>query len=154
MPRRPDVQYIQYGINGSLACQPEPVRKPRTKLPPKPAKRKRRNIYIDPLAIGGIALATVMLALMLVGVARLRQAEERTERLRAQVETLREENVTLRASFVEQVDRELIREQAESLGLVPVDQVEHITVKAPRAEQQEESGGWDRFYSFLAGLFA
>ena len=154
MARRPDVQYIQYCTDGSLALQPEPVKTAAPKPVRKPAKRKRKNLYVDPLAICGITLAVVMLVLMLVGMGQLRAAEARTELLRDQLADLRQENGRLQADFEEKVDLDKIRWQAEALGLVPVDQVEHITVKAPVYQEQTEPEGWEKFYSFLVGLFA
>jgi len=154
MARHPDIQYIQYCTNGSLALQPEPRKTAAPKPVRKPARRKRKNIYVDPLAICGITLAVIMLVLMLVGMGQLRTAEARTEQLRGQLTELRAENQRLQADFEEKVDLDKIRWQAEALGLVPVDQVEHITVKAPVFEEQTEPEGWEKFYSFLAGLFA
>ena len=154
MRQQSDVRYIQYGINGNLACQPVYEKQAPPKKKPKQAKRKVKRLYVDPLALGGIAVAAVMLILMFVGMSQLRTAEMQTERLRAQVDTLQQEHENLLNRFDESVNLDLIREQAESLGLVPVDQVTHITVKAPVYGEPEEPEDWERFNRFLVGLFA
>ena len=153
MPRRPDVQYVQFYTGGNLAYKPE-IPKPVLSQPVrKTVKRKRKNLYIDPLAIGGILVATVMLILMLVGVGQLRNARVQTERMRVQVSELRKANVELQADFDREVDLDEIQWKAEALGLVPVEQVTHITVKAPE-QPEETTAGWERIYTFLVGLFA
>ena len=154
MPRRPDIQYVQFYTGGNLAYKPE-ISKPVLPQPVrKTVKRKRKNLYIDPLAIGGILVAVVMLVLMLVGVGQLRNAQAQTEQMRMQVSELQKEHEKLQADFDREVDLDEIRWQAEALGLVPVEQVTHITVKAPEYPEEEASDGWERFYIFLAGLFA
>ena len=154
MARYPDIRYIQFDICGNPACKPEL----RNNKNPRPAHQavtgKRRNIYIDPLAIGGIAVAIVMLVLMLVGFAQLGEAGQQAEQLAHQVEQLRQKNEELLQERAENVDLEELRWQAEALGLVPLEQVEHITVKAPIEEAEKSVEGWGQFYSFLAGLFA
>jgi len=144
MTRRSEVRYVQFYAEDRPASAP--VRKS--------AKRKRRIIYIDPLAIGGIAVALVMLALIFVGVTQLRQAQAQTEKMKFQVNALKAERTALEADFAAEVDLETVRWQAEALGMIPIEEAQHITVKAPELPQQEEPDGWERFYIFLTGLFA
>ena len=72
----------------------------------------------------------------------------------AYVETLREENVQLQQNYTESYDIEQIERTALALGLVPKEQVRHITVTLPQIEEKKEPTSWERFTTFLAGLFA
>ena len=111
-------------------------------------------MHIDPVAIGGILLSAVMLVLMVVGIVQLRNARAQLQTMEAYVQTLQEENVSLQATFDQGYDLDQIERTALALGLVPKEQVEHVTIRVPEAVIEETPGAWERFYIFLTGLFA
>lgn len=154
MARRPDVRYIHYYTDGSAAYQLEPVKTPKTRQVPRTVKKKKITLYVDPLAIAGIVVAVIMLVLMLIGVVQLRTARQQTAAMAEYVEDLNEQNQSLQAVYDAGYELEDIKWMADALGMVPVEQVEHITVQAPAEEIQPEPGIWERFCTYLTSLFA
>jgi hypothetical protein len=50
---------------------------------------------------------------------------------------------------------EHVMQTARALGLVPVEQVKHITIRFPEEVQpQQQLSFWEQVYTFLTGLFA
>lgn len=154
MARKPDVQYIRFYTDGSAAHKVAPVAPLKTIKLPKVKKQKKLLVYIDPVAIAGIAMAVIMLTLMAVGVMQLKTARQEMQTMAAYVSTLQEENASLQATFSEGYDLDQIEKTALALGLVPKDQVTHVTVSVPELIVEEEPDAWERFYIFLTGLFA
>lgn len=148
------VQYVQYYTDGSAARKMAPRTRYKTGKLPRVRRQKRLMLYVDPVAIAGIAVALVMLVLMIVGVAQLRSAQEQTAAMAKYVETLEQENQLLQNTYTSGYDLEEIERMALALGMVPEDQVQHITLQVPAVQLQEEPNGFSRFWSFLTGLFA
>ena len=153
MARHPDVQYIRYYTDGSAAKQVAPVaplhtiRLPKIKLP------RKMVLRIDPVAICGIVMAAIMLVLMTVGAVQLLSAHKELETMSSYVQTLQQENASLQTTLSDGYNIEEIERTALALGLVPREQVKHITIEVP-AEEAEQPNSWEQFYTFLTGLFA
>ena len=134
MARQPEVQYIRLYTQGSSARQLEMTRperkKPRTKLP-KPRQVKARVIRLDPLALCATVVAAVMLVMIVVGCVALYQAEAYGEQMERYVDSLTVENQVLAQTYAEGYDLEEVRQIALSLGLVPVEEVTHISLELP-----------------------
>ena len=154
MARQPDVQYIRFYTDGSAARKVAPVAPLKTMKLPKIRKHKKITLHIDPIAIGGIAMAAVMLILMLVGVAQLASAKKELQTMQSYVQTLQQDNVSLEATYEQGYDLKAVEQTALALGLVPKEEVRHVTIRVPRPQVEEEPGAWEQFYTFLTGLFA
>ena len=154
MARQPDIQYIRFYTDGSAARKVAPVAPLKTIKLPKIKLKKRITVHIDPLAVAGIVMAAVMMVLMVVGMAKLSSATGEMETMSSYVQTLSQENAQLQQTFTEGYDLEEVERTALALGLVPKEQVRHITVRVPPVQVQEEPGAWQRLCAFLTGLFA
>jgi hypothetical protein len=155
MARHPEIQYVCFYTDGSAARKPAQFAPIKTIKLPKIKKHKKITLRIDPIALAGIAMAAVMLVLMAVGVARLSSTREQLQTMSAYVDTLQQENTSLQNEFSQNFDLEEVQRTALALGLVPKDEVRHVSIRVPEVPQQEiESGTWERFYTFLTGLFA
>lgn len=155
MARRPDVRYIHYYTDGSAAYKLEPVKDRKKQQRPHTVKQKKITLYVDPVAIIGIVMAVVMLVLMLAGVAQLRSVQQQTAAMAQYVEKLQQQNQSLQAEYGSGYDLEDVKWMAEALGMVPMEQVRHITVQMPEEVQvQQEPSAWERFCTYLTGLFA
>lgn len=154
MAQRTDIRYIQFYTDGSAARKIAPVAPLKTIKLPKIKKQKRITVHIDPVAVLSIGMAMVMTVLILVGIVQLNNARAEMQTMSAYVDTLRQENVQLQESFADGYDLEQIEQTALALGLVPVEQVQHVSVTLPQIEQTVEPTTWERFATFLAGLFA
>jgi len=154
MAQRLDVQYVQYYTDGSAARKVAPVAPLKTIRLPKIKKMKPIVLRVDPVAVVGIVVAALMLVLMYVGVAQLNSTRQELYTMRSYVENLRVENELLEDKFQEGYDLEQIERTALALGLVPKEQVKHVTVQVAEAVTEDAPGTWERFYTFLTGLFA
>ena len=154
MAQRTDIRYIQYYTDGSAARKIAPVAPLKTIRLPKVKKQKRITIHLDPVAVLSIGMAIVMTVLIAVGMVQLGNARNEMQTMSTYVDTLRQENAQLRQSFADGYDLEQIEQTALALGLVPIEQVRHVSVTLPEIEQTDEPTTWERFATFLAGLFA
>lgn len=146
---RSEIQYIRYYSAGSAAARlelpelPKEVRKPAPK--PKKTARTKPVLVMDRMAFIGIAVTVVMLLLFAVGIIQTAFINHELTQTLAQVEQLRRENETLKAQYDEVLDLEQIRIAAETMGMVPAEQVPHIQVSVHVDEPAEEQTGWQNF---------
>ena len=158
MAKRPEIQYVQFYVDGSAARKLEPaapVKESSPRRAPAPRRQKRKNIYIDPVAIFGIAVSVVMLVMMLVGVGQLKAAQAEAEAIDRTVAQLRLDNHSLRQQFDQEIDLSEIEQKALALGMVPASQVPVTTIVLSEPETvQEPVSIWEQVGTFLAALFA
>ena len=156
MASKPEIQYIQFYIDGSAAKQLDPVTPEKSQ--PKPAKKTRthlKRIYIDPVAIIGIVVSAMLLITMTVGVFRLKQANEQQRAMQLCVAQLRLENRDLQEDYTNTINLDKVHQQAMALGMVPASEakVNTILLSAPQAEEAPVTL-WQQVSTFLASLFA
>lgn len=157
MARSNDVQYVRYYSYGSAAEKVELPAKERKKVTvPKSRldKVQARLEKMDALALTGIVVAAVMLALMVVGLVQVSQANAQVAELEAYVANLEAENQSLQAQYDQGYNLAEIRVIAESMGMVPKDQVQHITIEAPEVVETVELTWWQQFIADMKALFA
>ncbi|MBQ3252805.1 MAG: hypothetical protein IJB02_06195 [Oscillospiraceae bacterium] len=153
MARQFDVQYIRSYTDGTAARKME-MPQPRKTAHKRTAKKMKRIVlHIDPVAILGIVMAVLMLVLMSVGCVRLLSAQQDMTEMNAYVQMLRQENVQLQEEYEAGYDLENVRQTAMALGMVPMDQVQQISIQV-NVPQQAQPDGWEQLRVFLAGLFA
>ena len=132
MAQQAQVQYIRYYTAGSAARELAPEIRQQPKAAPRPRKAKRAVLYIDPVAILGIATAVFMLVCMLVGLVQLNETYRQRDELSGQVQQLIEKNESLRTQYNEGYDLEQIEKTALALGMVPAEQVAHVSIDTGR----------------------
>lgn len=159
MAKKHDIMYVNFYTGGSAAHKielaPPSRQQPQPVAAPKPRPKKRTVVYVDPLALASIVVSAVMLVMMMVGMATLTAAHDQELRMEAYVQELQERNGLLQAEFEENYDPAAIEDAALALGMVPVDQVEHITIRVePEAEVPVEPSFWEQVRLFFDGLFA
>lgn len=155
MAYKPEIRYIQLYTDGTAAKKiaPRPVNS--VKQAVKQLPRKKRVVYVDPLALCGIVVAAVMLVLMFVGVFQLRVAQQENEAMQEYVDTLKESNATLKQRYSEECNLEEIEKAALALGMIPAEQAQHITIHVQLPLQDSgEPSFWENIGTFLTGLFA
>ena len=67
---------------------------------------------------------------------------------------LEAENTYLQRQYSSSYDLNEIRLAAESMGLVPIEQVEHITVAVPEIVEEEPISWWEGILLEIKALFA
>jgi len=156
MARSNDIQYIRYYTPGSAA---EKVELPKIiKKQPKPKvkaeKAKTPVLQIDGLAAVGIVVAAVMLLCMLMGFAQVCTLNRQVEDLEIYVSKLEVQQEQLQKEYEHGYSLEEIRLAAQSMGLVPKDQVQHVTVHIPETETVVEITWWESILSSIKDIFA
>lgn len=156
MTEKPKIQYIgQFYVPGSEAQVLAPKKKKKkakTKLPI--AKQEQvKAICIDPVALIGITVAVVMLAVMVVGALQLRSDWAQYEQMSNYVSRLNQNNAELERTYRDGYDLEDIRDKALALGMVPVEEVPSRTITVTISQPKPERTLWDDIAWFFGGLF-
>ena len=157
MAKPHEIQYINAYVSGSTAYQMNTVRRKKTAALPKAPRRAKTRvlpIFVDRAAIAGILIAVIMLTIMAVGYVRLLDAKQEALAMQSYVEQLQQENVVLKDTYASSYDREEAFEIAQTMGMVPVEQVPTVKIEVSVAPLQEEPTAWQALCTFLAGLFA
>ena len=157
MARKPEVQYVYY-TDGSAARALEPA------ILPSPRRNRARRyntqvqeqqvVEIEVLPIVCIAVCAVMLAVMIFGVTQLREAYRMEAQLEAYVAQLEQTNAERLAEYESSIDIEAVEQKAVALGLVPIEQVQHMTIRVQKADVVVEQSFFAQIISVLAGIFA
>ena len=157
MSQKPKIQYVgQFYIHGSEARQLELEAKRKQAKSKLPLERLRsvREISLDPVAIGGILVSLVLLAVMIVGALQLKTDWANYRVMDSYVSRLSSQNAKLTEEYRSQYDLEDIRSKAQALGMVPREELQtrsvHVTVPQP----EPEPTWWENLQWFLEGLFA
>ena len=157
MVKKPDILYVSYYTDGSAArkiAPSVPIRED-ARFPKRKQQQKRKVIYVDPVAILGLTVAVMMLVMMVVGVNQFQQTQLEMEQMESYVHQLQLENDLLQIKYDANVDMETVEKTALALGMVPRDQVEHLSISVTvPSEPEQQYAPWDQFINFLADLFA
>ena len=154
MAKREDIQYVRYYAYGSAAVktQPEQRRSVRTEAQPVPAAEPIL-VPFSPVAVFGAAVAVVMLVLVLVGFVQLNRQNNEIQTMELYMSSLKSENYALNKEYQAGYDLEEIRTAAEAMGLVPIEQVKHVTIHIPEPEVVVELPWYQQLWNdFLAML--
>lgn len=159
MARKPDIQYIQqFYVPGSEAqvLELKPLKKKKKKkfLLPQPKQEKKVLIALDVASMCGIVVACVMMILMIAGIHRLSGVYETYQQVESYTIALQNHNIELKTRYESEVDLDDIREKALGLGMVPVDQIETVSIQVPLLQRQQDPSWWEEVRWFLSQLFA
>lgn len=155
MANKPQIQYIhQFYTPGSEAQKVAPAHSPRrsrTTLP-KVAPREKIRVQVDPVALGGLVVAVVMLVLMVVGMVQYSHACEEYAVMETYVTQLRDDNARLEHTYKSGYDIEEIKLQAHALGMVPASETMTLKVEVNVPQPEPEPTLWDEIVWFFKGL--
>ncbi len=153
MARKNEVRYVNFYTPGSAAYkfEPDPIKKKVTL--PKPRRKKKILIPLDPAAALGVVVVAVLLIMMVVGLVQLGTVQRETAQMQEYVTQLRQENDALEAQYHAGYDPEEIRQIAEAMGMIPIEQAPKVYITVPPVETEEPSV-WQQFCTFLTDLFA
>lgn len=135
MARKMEVQYIRYYSDGSAAHKLEP-KLPFKKFTQKPRRKKQTQLVIpiDPLAVIGLVLAAIMLVLMIVGTVELKAARQQQAQMESYLLTLTQNHGELQQEYANGYDLAEVEEYALALGMIPVEEAEHISLAGGEME--------------------
>ena len=127
------------------------ARRAKTKLPLARIE-KIQKIYIDPVAICGIAVAVVMLVVMLIGAVQIHNAWTQYESTATTLNELQRRNAILEHGYKGSYDLEDIRLKALSMGMIPVSEAETVVISVNVPTPEPELTWWEETKWFLGGL--
>jgi cell division protein FtsL len=159
MARQPDIQYVRYYTSGSAARKIEPQPEKKKKNPvapqrPRVRREKKTVIHLDPISVLAVMVAGIMLITMAVGMLRLGAVNAEVKAMDDYVAQLQQENTALRQEYEAGYDLKDVEQKALEMGLVPIEQVEHVTVELPEISVEEEPTFWEKGAAFFSELFA
>lgn len=160
MALQPDIQYVPFHyVDGSTARKVErnrPSAKAVPAMAPQRRRSKRKTVAVDPVAVTGLLVLTVLLCAMAVGFFQYGASVKRNAQMQQYITELEAENAQLQQRYDEGYDLEDIQDIAGALGMVPADDAERIEIQVqlPQPQEQTQLSFWESFTTFLAGLFA
>ena len=157
MNQKPKIQYVgQFYVHGSEARKlqlEQEKRQAKTKLPLAKIQAIEK-IYVDPVALAGIAVAVLMLVTMVLGAIQLKRDWDQYEQVAAYVSELKKENARMSHLYRSSYDLEDIKTKAVSMGLVPKSELETVAITVTVPEREPVLTRSDEIRLFLEGLFA
>lgn len=157
MAQKREDRYIRFYTEGTAAYKMEAEQPKRKTSLPKP---KKRTVYVFPIdltAIGAVVLSVVMLVLMLNAVGQLNAERARRQEMTDYLYELESNNTVLAAEYESRLNLQEVERRALALGMVPVEEVQHIAIQVqkPVAEEEEpEPTLWEQICTYFEGLFA
>lgn len=137
MAPKPKIQYVgQFYVYGSEARALEveaQKEKAKTRLP-KIRLDRFQKLYIDPVALGGLLVAAVILTVLVLGMHKLNESWQEYGRMSAYLTELKRTNATLSHSYHTGYDSDTVREAAKSVGYVENEDAQYmlITPRVPK----------------------
>lgn len=156
MPQKPEIQYVeQFYVYGSEAqkLQLKNKRDSRTVLPLKKLEQLDR-VYIDTVALVGIAVAIFMLVVMLIGIQQLRADRAEYENLRSYVSELNRKNEELTQAYRASYNLTDIENKALGQGMIPRNDAQSVIIYVTVPQKPPKPTRWDYIRQFWEGLFA
>lgn len=153
---KPEIQYVgQFYVHGSEAKKLEPKkvrRAPKTRLPVE-RRKKREKIVLDPVSMGAIVVAVVMLVTMAVGALRLQADWAEYDAASKYLSYLNRENAQLEREYLSSFDLEEVRSKAIALGLKPKEDVTYKSVQLILPQPKQEEAPVNSLLKFWKGLW-
>ena len=152
MDQKPVIQYVgQFYVYGS-EVQARKKKEHKPVLPKAPRTGVQHCVYVDPVAVCGIAVALLMLVVLAVGAFQLRAAMQQYNAQSEQLSAIKRENARLEHLYRTSLDLEAVQAQAEKLGMVPAEELEHRELVVTVGQTPEEPTAWENFLWFVKGL--
>lgn len=156
MTQKPEIQYVgQFYVYGSeaKALAEKQRKKAKTKLPlAKPVQTA--ELRVEPLALVSILVAAVLVVGMALAALGLHSAWQEYDVMSGYVDRLTQENVQLLAEYRSGYDLDEIESYALAMGLVPVEEVQTLSISVRVPEKAAEPGLWEDIVWFFQGLLA
>ena len=156
MARKYDILYVNFYTDGSAARKMAPAFPAAQPRKSTNVKRKKKTvIFLDPVAVGSLIVAAVLLVAMAVGLTQMQNAQADAEAMESYLEYLTAENERLAEEFDTKVDLETVEKTALAMGMVPKDQVNSVNIQVQEIRIEEPPKTfWDQMYAILTNLFA
>ena len=152
MAQKHDIQYVgQFYVHGSEAkelARQEQQNKAKNMLP----LERLRNIqvvFLDPVALFGLAVAVFMAVTMVLGAINIGNAWKEYEGMQKYLTGLKAKNAQLSVDYARGYDLEAVESAAIALGMVPKSDLTTIPVRVTVPVVEEEPTAWEEFVDYI-----
>ena len=157
-PYKYNIEYIQkfysYGSEAKV-IEFQPVNPdPEKPVVPKRQKEPVTTICIDPIAFCSIMVAVVMVLVVLAGVIQYGVISRDHAVMENYVTNLREDHILLQHQYNASYDLQKVDDTARALGMIPVSEVQTMSIRVEVPVRPEEPGFFDNLIWFFSGLLA
>ncbi|MBQ4600695.1 MAG: hypothetical protein IJB17_03580 [Oscillospiraceae bacterium] len=155
--KKPDVQYVRYDYvygNAARKLEPEVLPQPQRRRHVRQKQQPQRVVRIDPLVAVGLLMSVVMLVLILVGAAQYSAMQQQTVALEKYIGTMAQKNIVLHHEYEAGLDLADVEEKALALGMIPIEQAQHIAITIEAPEEPVQPSLWERFLANWDDPFA
>lgn len=152
-----DIEYItKYFTPGTEAVRVDPKLKPEKEktLLPKVQERPRRKVYVDPLALCAVTVATVLTLMLVLTMFRFADTYRNCEQVKSTLTAIEDKNVLLTHEYHASYDLAEVEKKALALGMIPISQAQTETVTVTIPEPAKQPTLWEDICWFFEGLFA
>ena len=157
-PYKHNIEYVQryysYGSEAKVIEFKSAYQEEEKPVLPKQEKEPVTTLCIDPIAFCGIMVAVVMLVVMIAGIIQFNVISQDHAVMENYVRQLREENVLMTQQYTAGYDLETTGNTARSLGMIPVEEAQTISIRVQVPVREPEPTIIDNIVWFLSGLFA
>lgn len=155
MAMQPEIRYINTYVSGNVAAQPAKMPQKTSSIRlPKARKQQKWLIQVDLVAVGGLMAAFVLSIMLVVGLVQMNQAKQEVAMYKEYAMSLKQDNAQMRDIYASEYDLEEVRDIALTMGMVPVEEVEHVTMQVATPQVVHEPTAWESFWTFFLGMFA
>ena len=157
MIQKPKIQYVgQFYVYGSEARALAPKQKELPEIIQKPLQKLEavEKVHVDLVALVAIGVCIFMLATMFLGLEQLQADWEEYRVMSSRVTSLREDNHVKMEAYHAHYRHAMVRDKAESMGMIPKAEAQHMTVTVTPPEVEPEAGWLENLRWFVSGLFA
>ena len=159
MAQKHDIQYVgQFYVHGSEARALAEKQQQKKHILPLERLRNVQVVYLDPVALFGLAVAVFMAVTMVLGATSIKASWNEYETMQNYLTGLKETNAKLSVQYSHGYDLEAVESAAIALGMVPKSEATTYSVRVTVPEGEEEPPAWEEFKDyaqwFIDGLFA
>ena len=159
MAQKHDIQYVgQFYVHGSEARALAEKQQENKHVLPLERLRNSPVVYLDPVALFGLAVAVFMAVTMVLGAINIKNAWNEYETMQSYLTELKGKNAELSVRYNHGYDLAEIESAAIALGMIPKAEATTVAVRVTVPEVPEEPTAWEEFKDyaqwFVDGLFA
>ena len=159
MAQKHDIQYVgQFYVHGSEARALAEKQQQNKHILPLERLRNVQVVYLDPVALFGLAVAVFMAVTMVLGATSIKASWNEYETMQNYLTGLKETNAELNVQYSHGYDLAAVESAAIALGMVPKSEATTYSVRVTVPEVVEEPTAWEEFKDyaqwFIDGLFA
>lgn len=154
MAEKERIEYVRYYAPGTEALKVDPKLRRQERAMKKPQTRREPTvIHFDPTAVFGCTVAVAMALCVLFGFFRLYRINNEVALAQNDLTVQKSLHYELETNYANGYDLDEVRAAAEAMGLVPMEQVQHITVHIPEPEPVVELPWWQEWWASFKGMF-